>query len=312
MMEPMSPPLLTDPASELDREWLARVSAEIARELSTAAPETHLELTDLDPFRLHVDWELAPQDQARARQLLGPAAQQARLVLRFREVESTPERGTATRDAFDRPLDASAGRLEVDVWSPDQSYQAELGLAAADGTWVALVRSNRVRMPPLGPAPLAAVPPTPVLTAATPLPDEAADLDPSLVAASADDLEPVFPNPWPAALTGETAVERLLLDLPAAPLEPGLAALLPDEPLDLSSAMVQLSSAGLVGERPELELYAELHLHGRVPPGHTLRLLGRRVPLKPDGSFQVRQAIASAALLLPLLSLEVKGSPEDA
>ncbi len=71
-------------------------------------------------------------------------------------------------------------------------------------------------------------------------------------------------------------------------------------PMPLESVM-SLSSFGLAGENVDLEVNAEVVIHGRARPGSRLTLFGQQVPLRPDGSFEVRRALPQGALVLPLL-----------
>lgn len=343
MVDTPSPDAPSDPPRPLDPARLRQVSQAINQEYPIVATVSGVTLLDLDPFRVHAYWSLTARDRDRALEALGEQAGHGRLVLRFREVnEADGQDGTGAgpRDAFDRPLSGGGGWLEVAVWSPGACYEAELGFTAPDGGWLSLAQSNRVRLPSLsldtreaiglpGPAPVPrTLPSPPAPQAPTPAPQdpepaESAFPDPSL-RGDGSPLPPRFPNPRPledadsaARSTPTAAPERVGVSLPPEPLPPIRPAgdrprlVTPDHPLDLSSALLGLSSASLGGQTPALELRAELHLHGRVAPGMELRLLGRRVPVGPDGRFDIRQPIAPEALLLPLLGVQVKDAEED-
>lgn len=66
-------------------------------------------------------------------------------------------------------------------------------------------------------------------------------------------------------------------------------------------AILPVSSYLLAGERVALEATAELHIHGRAEPGATVRLFGRPVPLRPDGSFLVVHVLPRHSQLLSTL-----------
>lgn len=341
MVDTPSPDSPSDPPRPLDPARLRQVSQIINQEYPMVATVSGVTLLDLDPFRVHAYWSLTARDRDRALEALGGQAGHSRLVLRFREVnEGDGQDGTGPRDAFDRPLSGGGGWLEVAVWSPGACYEAELGFTAPDGGWLSLAQSNRVRLPPLGldtreaiglpsppPVPLTRPsPPAPPAPVPAPLDRDLAESafpDPSL-RGYGPPLAPQFPNPGPPEDTSSaaraiqtSAPERVGLRLPPEPLPPiqpvgdRPCLVTPDHPLDLSSALLSLSSASLGGQAPALELHAELHLHGRVAPGMDLRLWGRRVPVGPDGRFDIRQPIAPEALLLPLLGIQVKGADED-
>jgi hypothetical protein len=70
------------------------------------------------------------------------------------------------------------------------------------------------------------------------------------------------------------------------------------------------SSASLARPPVELELNVELHVYGRARPGAELNLFGRRVTLRPDGSFSFRRPLPHGAVVIPLL-LAGEGSASE-
>jgi hypothetical protein len=99
--------------------------------------------------------------------------------------------------------------------------------------------------------------------------------------------------------------------VPAAPASPGAepideaaatAAYLaePPAPLPLESVLA-VSSFALGRAQGGIELHAELHVFGRTRPGSDLSLFGRRVLLRPDGSFSVTRPLPSGSSLLTAL-----------
>jgi hypothetical protein len=62
------------------------------------------------------------------------------------------------------------------------------------------------------------------------------------------------------------------------------------------------SSSSLVGRGAgdEVEVHVELHVHGRVRPGDSLRLFGEPVPVRPDGTFSYRRPLPEAVLVVPV------------
>jgi uncharacterized protein len=78
-------------------------------------------------------------------------------------------------------------------------------------------------------------------------------------------------------------------------------------PLPLES-YVNLSSFDLVRKDVLIEVNTELHIYGRVRPGTELSLYGQQVPLRPDGTFSIRQPLPRGAIVLPLLASD-SGQP---
>jgi hypothetical protein len=64
--------------------------------------------------------------------------------------------------------------------------------------------------------------------------------------------------------------------------------------------LLSLSSSALAGAPGLLEVHAEVHVFGWARPGSRLRVFGRPVALRPDGSFSVRRPLPEGALVLPL------------
>jgi hypothetical protein len=103
----------------------------------------------------------------------------------------------------------------------------------------------------------------------------------------------VFPNtaPTPRPATPPSSGEVPVL-LPAAS---GPATATDTPPVLLMRQ--QLSSSVLAQRETLLEIHAELHVYGRARRDWELVLLGRRVPLAGDGSFELRQPIGVDTLL---------------
>lgn len=71
-------------------------------------------------------------------------------------------------------------------------------------------------------------------------------------------------------------------------------------PLELETVLA-LSSFAMGSEVVQLEVNAELRIFGRTKPGSELRLFGRRVALKPDGSFSISRPLPNGALVMTAL-----------
>lgn len=82
----------------------------------------------------------------------------------------------------------------------------------------------------------------------------------------------------------------------------------PFAPLFNLEAVMPVSSYVLAGDKVAFEAVAELHLHGRAEPGGTVRLFGRDIPLRPDGSFSLVRVLPNDARLLSAL---LAGERED-
>lgn len=76
-------------------------------------------------------------------------------------------------------------------------------------------------------------------------------------------------------------------------------------------AILPMSSFVLACNEVAFEAVAELHIHGRAAPGSTVRLFGRDVPVRPDGSFSLVRVLPNDdTLLSALLAGEKRRSDE--
>jgi len=130
-------------------------------------------------------------------------------------------------------------------------------------------------------------------------------------------LVPEFPNAFPGPGAGEgitgpggdgsayQAVDGALLPAfdagsTTAPAGVAMDTTGADGSLDTGGEpFVTYSSSALAGS-PLLEINAELHVYGRARPGSRLRIFGRPVVLRPDGSFSVRRPLPAGAVVLPI------------
>jgi hypothetical protein len=117
----------------------------------------------------------------------------------------------------------------------------------------------------------------------------------------------VLPGPGPAAVSfgsgdqpwrEETAGTPLYEPVQLGPSSPPAV---PGSSVPLMERLVTYSSATLGKGGPDLEINAELHVHGRARPGSELTLFGRPVPLRPDGSFSIRRTLPEGAVIIPLV-----------
>ncbi len=69
-----------------------------------------------------------------------------------------------------------------------------------------------------------------------------------------------------------------------------------EEILPLSSFVL-----GRGGNDVELEVTAELYIHGRVQPGRTLQLFGKDIRVRPDGTFSLRRILPNDPTVLTAL-----------
>jgi hypothetical protein len=109
--------------------------------------ETRLVLLVVDPYLVHVYWEVPPDELREAKEQAGEAKE----VLRFyRESKTTGE--DMPPEQFDVEIDLQSRNWYVHLWNPEESLYADLALKKDDGTLLTLVRSQAVHMPRVRPA----------------------------------------------------------------------------------------------------------------------------------------------------------------
>ncbi|MCU0971065.1 MAG: DUF4912 domain-containing protein [Gammaproteobacteria bacterium] len=324
-------PASTPAEPPFTREELRRISGELAGHFPLPVDESHLVLTEVDPQRVHAYWGLRAADVAAARTASG--ADGAPLVLRFRE-PVTPTGALGPRPPFYVQVAGLRSDAYVDIPGQGRSYVAELGLIGRDGSLAVLATSNEVELP----RPESAAPAAPD-AASMPAGAEAAVVTDPTIAAPERALEPVFPEaappagpgvphggmPPPEALSvdGDAAwmePQPVLCDYPAAreivaadgageAVEPiGLPAWGDESatpphgggPAPWAGRVACSSSLVGRGAGDEVEVHVELHVHGRVRPGDSLRLFGEPVPVRPDGTFSYRRPLPEAVLVVPV------------
>lgn len=104
-------------------------------ELPKSYGETRVVVMAVNPYLVHVYWELDPKEAPRK---ASPA------VGRLRFCDTT--RGESP-SSFDVNVDLAAGNWYVQLWSPERRYSVELGVNREGGKFVPLARSNIVETP---------------------------------------------------------------------------------------------------------------------------------------------------------------------
>ena len=315
---------------------LSSISDAIAGEFPGNDDRPGLILMDVDPFHLHVFWNEPPESIEAARRVMTHGDEPVHLVIRFRELaaENPPmELNLLPLEVFDLELESSHGDAQVRLSGNGRSFEAELGLTARDGGWLSLARSNPVRLPPAAPVKergfdtwdmREALPPVERISeqlVETQAPStEVPELDPSLRGGGPDELPTRFPNPGLQSRSEAQTVSRSV-DSATSADEPARQDTLKRVAVDLphreEDVAVEGAELALPGQAPQpqghqggsasssysmvRELYAELHIWGRVEPGQRAELLGHNLPVMPDGQFSLTLPLDTSDPMLPLL-----------
>jgi hypothetical protein len=107
--------------------------------------QTRVVLLPVDPYLVHVYWEIAPRDEEQARRRARSLRFQA--TLRFYDITHSVSDRSNAQTQFDVDIDLGPGKWYVHLWSPEKRYFVDLGLRTEDGRFVPIARSNVVHTP---------------------------------------------------------------------------------------------------------------------------------------------------------------------
>ncbi len=321
-------------------EFLQQVADEVRAWFPRQNDGPELVLIDVDPRVLHAFWSLPLALVQDTRAMLGAAGATAPLVLHLEATDGDTapvDELEAECRAFDVAVSGLQSRTYIDIEAAARRWQATLGIRRGDGTLIAFARSNTATLPPAGPAPLqaaavavspgpaaaaavAAAPTETTLPVSTPAATASAAAAPAAQAGTAEP-EPVSPPPPFSPPEPFLAPEPVLAPEPFLAPEPVLApetasgttevatekatetaAEAAAQPFALEE-ILPLSSfvLGRGGNDVELEVTAELYIHGRIQPGRTLQLFGKDIRVRPDGTFALRRILPNDPTVLTAL-----------
>jgi hypothetical protein len=115
--------------------------------------ETRAVLMAIEPYLLHVYWEVTSDELEKARHWFDDDHAQSQTILRFYDVTNTVVDHGKAHGFFDVDIDLYSRSRYVHLWSPDKSYFVELGFKTEDGGFFPLVQSNVAKTPSAWPAP---------------------------------------------------------------------------------------------------------------------------------------------------------------
>lgn len=115
--------------------------------------ETRVVAVAVDPYLIHVYWEVTSEELKKARDSLDKDYGQSRAILRFYDVTGRASRSGKAKHAFDVNIDLQSRSRYIDLWGPGGSYVVELGLEIEGGRFYPIHRSNVAQTPRAAPAP---------------------------------------------------------------------------------------------------------------------------------------------------------------
>jgi len=109
--------------------------------------ETRIVLLPVDPYLVHVYWELSVSERRRVKRLVADELSHFKAVLRFHDVTALPVGGFHEAGSFDVEIKIESSNWYVRLLSPEKSYIVDLGLRGRDGRFHQIARSNRAGTP---------------------------------------------------------------------------------------------------------------------------------------------------------------------
>lgn len=259
---------------------LSRAAGPAAASVKFESGKERIVLMVRDPFWLHAHWELSSRSIQRAQAAMAEYWHTARPVLRLMEVPAKAT--TVTTETFVRDIEIHGGvdNWYIDVNDPPKGYRVEIGYLASNDRFHAVARSNSV---------------------ATPEPGSRDSVDHTWIDVG-ENCDRIFALSGGYSSEGATEeLQELLEDRLRRPV---------------GTSMV--SRYG-VGADPRLEkdlgfnldVEAEMIVHGATKPGSHVTMGGEPIKLREDGTFTVRMGLPDRRQVLPVTSSSGDGTTQQ-
>ena len=95
--------------------------------------ESRVVLLPVEPYLLHVYWNVTPAELDKAKHQINEEHAQSQAILRCYDITNTIIDGTNANGSFDVHIDLLSKCWYVHLWSPEKSYFIELGFKTEDG-----------------------------------------------------------------------------------------------------------------------------------------------------------------------------------
>lgn len=222
-----------------------------------------------DPWWIHAYWELQEATRQRYRNELGGDFYRARLLLRVYDVSQINFNGNNAHSFFDIQINEQANNWYIDTGGPGRSWCVDLGLLLPDGRFITIIRSNTVFTPLEGPSWIT-------------------------------DEEWMIPEDLFARLYGmgfgfgRSSPGKAWREQMKRALFSGVLA---------SPGITSVSSPARKIPRERkfwLVVNTELIVYGATEPDATVRVQGKEVKLRPDGTFTLRFALPDGKQVIPV------------
>jgi len=237
------------------------------QELPERYGKNRIALQVRDPWWLHTYWEVTTDTINRLREELKGAFGGSRRVLRVYDVSNIIFNGSNAHKFFDIHVNEQATSWYIDTTSPGASWCVDYGLLLSDGRFVTIIRSNTVTTPLSGPSWIT-------------------------------DEEWMIPDDMFARLygmgfgfgrsspVGKGWQEKIKRDFFSSP--------------GISSSPVRIQPKE---KNFWLVVNTELIVYGATEPDAGVYVQGKKINLRPDGTFSLRFALGDGRQVIPVKAI---------
>ena len=243
---------------------------------SSAQQRDRIVLMVRDPYWLHAHWELTRGCVDRARAALAEMWHTAKPILRLYDVDAGTTTNTSERIAQDIEIHGGVQNWYISVAEPPKSYVLEIGYLASDNRFHRVARSN-------------------VVTTPRPGTNAGADQNWDDVAANCQRIYALsggYTSQSDGGELQELFEERLKRPM-GTPMTTAYGA----------------GAAQFLGRENDFDLQvdAEMILHGVTKPNAHLMLGGEPIQVNPDGTFSVRLELGNQRQVIPVVAESLDG-----
>jgi hypothetical protein len=220
-----------------------------------------------DPYWIYAYWEISLQAIQQAKSALSQKWGNARSILRVYDVTDIDFNGHNASHHFDIEIVGGANNWYINVGQPNRHYCIDIGLLTTEGQLYTLARSNIVATPR----------------------DSMSDIFDEEWMSNREDSEKMY------ALSGGFGLGAGSLELREKMQE--------RFKMELASRAISSWGSGIQREKGRgfrFVLDTELIVYGATEPDATVTLQGKRINLRPDGTFSIRFALPDGEQLIPV------------
>lgn len=249
------------------------------RDLPSGYGQDKIVLQVRDPWWLHAYWEVTAHTWDKLKNAFKNEFYQAKRVLRVYDISHIIFDGKNAHRFFEVEINEHANNWYIDTKGPGRSWCVDLGLLLSEGRFIGIVRSNTVHTP---------------LEGSSWLTDEEW-MVPEEMFARLYGMGFGFGRSSPVGKLWQERIKQALFSGVLA--SPGITSL-----------------ASPVKVAPERKFWlvvnTELIVYGATVPNATVSVQGKKINLRPDGSFSLRFALPDGKQVIPVKAVSADHEEE--